>query len=522
MLTQQQYQKLNSLGLSPAQVSQVVSAAGGYERPKSLAGFTGNVITSTAKLVGDTANALIHPIDTAKNIFNLGSGIIQLAIPGEQGNEKLARAVGNFYKNRYGSLDKAWNSFYSDPAGVAADLSTVLGVGAGTFKLLNAPKAAKALSTASKLSDPLNVASKIPSSVKSRINVIPKAGKFLESYGKELPVRGVGLPAQRQKLERGGVKISDLMREFPDLYSKDPEIAREVAKQIGEKYTKAGLRPDIAIDVNDITSRFDKRLSELKSLADRGSEVAGEELAQLTSIKESLIKDLSNNPSLEGVIKFKRDILQPNKPSGAFDPRSYSGKSKAYTTGYEIIKDVGIDANPELRQLGKQYRTAQGLPDIFERYQQRGKGSQLLRLPSAIGAGSGAAVGGVPGAVAGIVLPELINSPKGVETISRATETIGKKLQQPIKIPKGVSKASQIGYEAARTSRLLYPGEVSRAASQYQAPVYDEKRTPMVSQSKVQKIETPTSSNYTKLPKYNVFKNKSAFGKSPRLKKLGG
>lgn len=489
---------------------------------KSLGGFLGNVLTSTGQLVEDTTKAITNPVDTAKNIFNLGSGIIQLAIPGEQGNEKLARAVGNFYKNRYGSLDKAWNSFYSDPAGVAADLSTVLGVGAGTFKLLNAPKAAKALSTASKLSDPLNIASKIPSGVKSRINVIPKAGKFLESYGKELPVRGVGLPAQRQKLERGGVKISDLMREFPDLYSKDPEIARDVAKQIGKRYTKAGLRPDISIDINDISSRFDKKIAELKSLADRGSEVAGEELEQLTQIRESLIKDLSTNPTLEGVVKFKRDILQPNKPSGAFDPRSYSGKSKAYTTGYEIIKDVGIEANPELRQLGKQYRTAQGLPDIFERYQQRGRGNQLLRLPSAIGAGSGAAVGGVPGAVAGIVLPEIINSPRGVQAISTATETIGKKLQRPIKIPQNVSKASQIGYEAARTSRLLYPAATDRAVSQYQAPAYDEEKKLKAAQSTIQSQKTPTYSNYNKLPKYNVFKNKSSFGKIPRLKKLGG
>lgn len=490
---------------------------------KSVGGFLGNVVKSTGQLVEDTAKAVLSPAETAKNIYRLGSGIIQLAIPGEQGNEQLARAVGKFYTNRYGGLDKAWNSFYNDPAGVVSDLSTVLGIGAGAFKLANASKTAKALSTASKLTDPLNVASKIPKGVKSRANVLPKVGKQIEEYGRTLPTRGLGLPAQREKLTRGGVSIESLMEQFPELYTKDPDVAREVAKQIGERYTKAGLRPDIAIDSADILGRFDKKIAELKSLADRGSEVAGEEFAQLSSIRESLANDLAKNPSLEGLVKYKRDILQPNKPSGAFDPRSYSGKSKAYTTGYEIVKDVGIEANPQLRKLGKQYRTAQGLPDIFTRYQSKSQGNQLLRMPKIWAAAAGGTTAGVPGAVAGILTEQIANSPRGVKMISQATQKAGKKLQKPIKIPSKITRPAQGLYDVSRTSRLLSPAGVSAESDLSTARLdnANSKLSDKQSQNLKQSPQpyTPIIPKEVKYKyKTNVFKNRSAFGKAPRIR----
>ena len=65
----------------------------------------GNIPSSGAQFVSDTITPLLSPIDTAKNLFELGKGIYNLYTPGEQPSEEVARAVGKFYYDRYGGKD---------------------------------------------------------------------------------------------------------------------------------------------------------------------------------------------------------------------------------------------------------------------------------------------------------------------------------------------------------------------------------------------------------------------------------
>ena len=94
-----------------------------------------NIIPSGKKLLKETADMIMNPIDTAKSLYQLGSGVVQLAIPGEQGNEGIARAAGQYFADRYGSLEKAKESFKNDPVGVATEALGVAAGGAGLGKL---------------------------------------------------------------------------------------------------------------------------------------------------------------------------------------------------------------------------------------------------------------------------------------------------------------------------------------------------------------------------------------------------
>ena len=59
-----------------------------------------NFYKSGKNLAGDIAQAVMHPVETATSMYGLAKGVIQLAVPGEQGNEEQARAVGKFFSNR--------------------------------------------------------------------------------------------------------------------------------------------------------------------------------------------------------------------------------------------------------------------------------------------------------------------------------------------------------------------------------------------------------------------------------------
>jgi hypothetical protein len=121
-----------------------------------------NLWPSAKKFGSDMVQPVLHPIDTAKSLGSLGMGLIEKLIPGEQGHEASADAVGKFFMDRYGSIEGIKKTLATDPVGAAADLATVL-TGAGGLAA-RAPgmagKAGRVASTAGRAIDPLALAVK--------------------------------------------------------------------------------------------------------------------------------------------------------------------------------------------------------------------------------------------------------------------------------------------------------------------------------------------------------------------------
>jgi len=118
---------------------------------------------SVANMVGDIYQAVTSPVQTTKAVLDLGAGALQNVLPeklvqmiGEdKPSRELAAKVGQYYVNRYGSAEGAKQAIAKDPAGVMADLSTVLTAGA-TLPTRVAP----ALATAARAVDPLMLSAK--------------------------------------------------------------------------------------------------------------------------------------------------------------------------------------------------------------------------------------------------------------------------------------------------------------------------------------------------------------------------
>lgn len=141
----QQFKPQGGMGANPMQSMQQ------EPEKKSVGGFIGNIFKSGADLVGGVGSALLHPIQTAKGLGGVALGTAEKLIPGQQGAEKYADAVGSFFKDRYGGASNIGNTLYKDPVGVLADLSTVL-TGGGAL--------ASKLGTVGKLTDFANIPTK--------------------------------------------------------------------------------------------------------------------------------------------------------------------------------------------------------------------------------------------------------------------------------------------------------------------------------------------------------------------------
>lgn len=131
-------------------------------RDTSLLGFfkqTGkNIPGSAVKAVGDIAEPFLHPIQTAENFADLGKGIAQyLGLKSGTDFEKYPDAVGRFFAERYGGIDKVLDTIRTDPVGFAMDASVLLS-GGGTLAA-RAPGAigevGKVVSTVGRAIDPV-------------------------------------------------------------------------------------------------------------------------------------------------------------------------------------------------------------------------------------------------------------------------------------------------------------------------------------------------------------------------------
>ncbi len=135
----------------------------GGEGGRSWAGAAGeaigNIPQSAAKFGADIVQPFIHPIDTAASMANLGMGVMEkLGFTGTAGHEKYADAVGQFLKDRYGSMENIKKTLATDPVGMAADVSTVFTGGGGLAA--RAPgtlgKIGEAASAAGRAANPLS------------------------------------------------------------------------------------------------------------------------------------------------------------------------------------------------------------------------------------------------------------------------------------------------------------------------------------------------------------------------------
>lgn len=128
---------------------------------RSLGGFLENVATSGGRFLKDTASglgdlavlakdAVQSQVDPAKRneMYAKGAQLVENA-------PRIIGAAGSALKNRYGGMEQILNTLYTDPVGVASDVSSVLlpasmGAKAGGFA-----KTAAALAKASDVTNPM-------------------------------------------------------------------------------------------------------------------------------------------------------------------------------------------------------------------------------------------------------------------------------------------------------------------------------------------------------------------------------
>ena len=194
------------------------------QQERSALGYAGetlgNIPASAGRAIADLASALFSPIDTASAIGGAAAGGAQLL--GDQmgvpdtgmfdDHRNKARAVGEFYSDRYGGADELADTIRTDPFGAMLDAGGLLTGGAGLAA--RAPGAAGRVARAVLNADPtgraVNAAGR---AIQNRLPKTPGNRAFIADAPTPDQLRGQG-SALFEAAEQAGVKFK------PDYYAK--------------------------------------------------------------------------------------------------------------------------------------------------------------------------------------------------------------------------------------------------------------------------------------------------------------
>lgn len=177
-----------------------------------------NVIPSGGAFLKNIVTPFMHPMDTAEGIGRAVVGGVEKLIPGQQADEKVADAVGQFFKDRYGGTENIAKTIETDPVGFLTDLSGVLGLGsAATASKL--PGLSKVLGSAAQVTDPAAIAGGLVNNPVNRAVANKLTGQSLDK----------GLPfSDKRAMVNAGEELNALRGGNPEQQALDAKRLAEV------------------------------------------------------------------------------------------------------------------------------------------------------------------------------------------------------------------------------------------------------------------------------------------------------
>ena len=344
---------------APSQAQQ----PGSMSIAEMLSSASSNFGSSARQFAADTAQPFLHPIETADSLLSLGKGIVQLAIPGEQEDEKTAKAVGAFFVDRYGSVEAAKRTFAEDPVGFFGDVSLVLAGGGGAIAAKTAGRAnriAQGVQKVGEAVDPINAVTKAASATGRGASVAVPATVGLLSG-----TSGQSLQDAFQAGREGGERqqaFAENMRGAVDPADVVDDARAAFANMKEDTRAEFAANKE-ALDLQQRDIDFFPIGEELKALEDQFKYEGFNELSARGQAKmaevQALVKNFTANEAAHtayGLDALKRSIdnLYPSDINPGDD-------AVVVARARDIVKRSIVDLVPEYAELMKPYEQARKL-----------------------------------------------------------------------------------------------------------------------------------------------------------------
>lgn len=360
-----------------------------------------NAPASLGNVLKATVQPILHPIDTANALGSVVRGLekprqmVKVTLPNgqtvfqpqdvqETAQETEARtapanAVGDFYANRYGSVEGFKNAFASDPASVFADMSVPLTAGGSV--------ASRAPGVVGKVGEIATTAGRVIDPVSQSINLTGQVGGYVGKAGEAVASNTLGITtgagtesiraagrAGREGGEAGKAFTENMRGNVPieNIVNLAKSGLDKIRKERGAEY-RSGMvdisKDRTVLDFNDINGAINKA-GEVGTFKGANIAPAANDInAQLRTVvkdwetlnpQSPLFKDVApgeltaaNFHTPEGLDALKRTI------GDLRDSTDYGSPSRiAADRVYNAVKAEIISQAPAYGKIMEKYETA--------------------------------------------------------------------------------------------------------------------------------------------------------------------
>lgn len=426
-----------------------VTASAKTAEPPSVSGFLQNVVNSGGQFIGNAANAVIHPLQTADALANVGLGFTEKALGSHaqtQGHEQNADALVKMYVDRYGGWDNLKKTMYTDPVGFLADVSTVAGgatAGARVVELLsNAANAGRVAGVAgtiargagavAQVTDPIALAAR-PAVAIARTG---RVGEFLnpaEMYQSALKPRpGSNTTAQVERMVQTGLnnRIPVSAGGAERLWDLVHNLQQQVRDVIASDPTRPIDRNAVTGRLGDTANRFRVQVNptaDLEAIRNVGDEFTQTQPAQIAAEDAQALK--------QGTYRQLKDRAFGELKSATVEAQ------KALARG---LKEELATAFPELATLNAHESDLLGLSGELERAVRRINNHQLFGIGTPLAAaGVEAATGNAKLAAIAGIMRAVLDNPNLKSRLAIAMHWAA--AHHPnVSVPRGITAGSRI------------------------------------------------------------------------------
>lgn len=322
-----------------------------------------NFIPSVASEAGSILEAVTSPLQTAKSVLELGGALLsKLGVA--DFDESSADALGQYYVNKYGSMENFKRELANNPASILADAAVILTAGAGAATKLGLP--AKIAKLGRKAETAQRIAGQIARNVDpitAATNIFTKAVPAVASKAAQITGRttagalgittGVGGDSIRRAadvgFERGRagertareVNFVEQMRgggNLDDVVSQAEDLLRDQQEAASQAY-KAGM-VDVSKDATVLTfDGIDDTLSKLRDRAYYGDQIRNPTAAKVyedvkAKVDEWRALDPAQYHTPEGMDALKQNL------GGIIDNLAANGDRAALSIASGVYNEV--------------------------------------------------------------------------------------------------------------------------------------------------------------------------------------
>jgi len=323
--------------------------------------------------------------------------------------------------------------------------------GAGT--LANSSRLVRAGQVASKVGraiDPVSITGKIGGAIVKK--PLSKVSSYLAKEAESLPTRGMGNPMGLAKAKGvSPLSMDQLFEKYktwersPDAFQSGIDMAKEQGRTLAKTAEKAGSK----VDVLKVLDVINEKMKALASKA-RTSDKALAELEELSRRKKMLVESLAEGSATRlkaspaKITEIKQNF-QADVPDSAFgQPMSEMNKASGTKKAYQSLIGGIEEAVPGTKNLGREESALIKLKEIAKNQEARLGARQNMNFSRLGGAGVGGLVAGVPGAIQGYILEQIVNSPQFLRLASKAVRGVSNKKLPKSNIFKDIIKTGKV------------------------------------------------------------------------------